>query len=74
MSELRKLALKICIGAREMAQQLRTLAALAEDTGSVPSTYMLAKQPSVTAVLASAGIAYMLCTFIHTEKTPIHIK
>lgn len=34
--------LKILIGPKEMAEQLRVVAALAENLGSVPNTHMVA--------------------------------
>jgi hypothetical protein len=34
-----------------MAQQLRALAALLEDLGSIPSTYMGSSKPSITPAL-----------------------
>lgn len=42
--------LKTDIGASVIAEQVRALAALSEDHGSIPSTYMAAHKLSITPV------------------------
>jgi hypothetical protein len=52
----------------EMAQQLKVLAAFAEDPDSVPST-SLGSQPSFTPVpWDSTGTSHMWCTDIQASK------
>lgn len=61
-----------------MVQLLRALAALAEDSGLISSTHTVANnQSSVIQIqgtrhpplLASAGTAFVQCTYIHACKT-----
>ena len=57
------------IGAGEMAQLLRTLAALLEDTSLISSTYIVAPVPGdLMALLASLHTTCMWCTSIHAGK------
>ena len=53
-----------------MAHQLRALAALPEDPGSAPSTYMAAHN----CYSSSRGYGTLTQTYIHAGKTPMHIK
>ena len=66
-----------------MAQQLRALAALPEDQGSIPSTHMGGSQSCVSLVpgessafplVPSSGTACMWHIDVHAGKTLIHIK
>ena len=62
-----------CLGEAEgMAQQLRALAALAEDLGSIPApTWQL----TTFCKSSSRGICYShRCTYIQSSNTLIHIK
>lgn len=52
-----------------MAQQLKALGALAEDTGSIPSTYMVVHNIPVTPVLSSDLWALNMHVQIQTGKT-----
>lgn len=72
---------KGCAG--ETAQQLRTLAVLAEVLGSVPSIYMVAHSHTLTlvpgartssGVLQAPGTVHMRYTHIRAGRTLIHIK
>lgn len=55
-----------------MVQWLRTLVALTEDLGSIPSTHLLGSQPSITPV-AEADLlghqAYGTHTYMKAEHT-----
>lgn len=57
------------MGAEEMAQRVKTLTALPEDQGSIPSTYKAAHNCFV----CTAKILHHH-TNIHAGKIPIHIK
>jgi hypothetical protein len=68
-------------GAREMAQQLRALAVLLEDLGSMPSTHvaahncltLLARDPCHLVTSTSIRLAFGTQTYVQAE-TPIHMK
>lgn len=56
----------------DMDQQLRTLAVLAEDLGSMPSTRMVTY--SSEHLTPSSDLQHRHAHGVHTDKTPIHIK
>lgn len=61
---------KVVIGTREIAQRLRELAALPKDSGSIPSTHVVAHN---CLHLKFQEIQYPL-TDKHSDKTPMHTK
>lgn len=68
--------MRMSIRAEEVAQQLRTLASLADDMGSGPSTHMVAHVTTVpkNATCSSRPLpAYITYTFIYNHSHT-HIK
>lgn len=66
----------LCWVYREKVPQLRALAALAKDQGSVPSSHMTSVTPvsgDLCPLLASESTACTQCTAIHAGRsTPVH--
>lgn len=65
----KKYLLKVIVGAGEMAQWLGVFAALAEDSGLVPSTHMVADSPHSNSSPRAPPAVHMEYTSTHSGKT-----